>query len=382
MVELISRRRHDWTIITSHIETEKTFPEFSYFKIVLIGDVSVRRNMGAVLKAALTICTTRIPLENFDAYVVWCDGLGTLTTFRNNRVPTFCICSTPLRPVYDPVYAKEALRSRKPLAKLVYRVFKKSFRAVDRLAWSRFTGVVATSLEVKERIVDNALFADDHRMILRYPGIAIADAPEKVSYEPFFLVPGRISWTKNIALAIDAFLKADLPAPWRLVVAGFVDEKSERTLAELRKRAAGNQRIEFVRNPDDRQLNHLYETAYSVLFTPLNEDWGIVPLESMLRSKPVVANRSGGPKESVADQVTGWLLDPVVDQWGELLQTLPEESVRVQQMGKNGRARVERYDWSQFVRGVDELIQKNTRPRKKAFRFLRNLTGSRKAATS
>jgi glycosyltransferase involved in cell wall biosynthesis len=366
LAALISRSRHDWTIFTSHYEPANTFAEFAKFKVVQVADVSVRRDMGAVFKVALNIIGTRLPLAEFDAYVVWCDGLGTLTTFRNAHIPTFCICSTPLRAAYDPVYAQQALHNRQPLAKLAYHLFKRSFRFVDRLAWSRFDGVVATSLEVKARIVRNRLYPDNPRMVLYHPGIDVGDAPKKVSYEPFLLVPGRISWTKNIELAVDAFVHADLPPPWRLVVAGFVDQKSQRYLEELKQRAGDHGRIEFVVSPSDERLNRLYETAYAVLFTPLNEDWGMAVLEAMLRSKPVIANASGGPKESVIDGGTGWLLEPEVGQWSALLRSLPDQADAVKNMGAQARLHVEKYDWKKFVNGIDDMIDSTVRNKTRA----------------
>jgi len=368
MTALISRSRHDWTVFTSHYEPANTFEEFTKFKVVQIGAVSVRRDMGAVFKAALNIIGMRLPLAEFDGYAVWCDGLGPLTTFRNTRIPTFCICSTPLRAAYDPAYVRDALRKRRLPARLAYRLFKRAFQFVDYRAWSHFDGVVATSLEVKERIVRNRLYPDDSRMVLYHPGIDVADAPKEISYEPFLLVPGRISWTKNIELAIDAFLRADLPAPWRLVVAGFVDQKSQQYLEQLKQRA-GNNRIEFVVSPSDEELNRLYETAYAVLFTPLNEDWGMAVLEGMLRSKPVIANASGGPKESVIDGATGWLLEPDVGQWSALLRSLPGRADAVRNMGAQARLHVEKYDWKRFVNGVDDLIESTVRKTSRALPF-------------
>ncbi len=356
MAALLSRSRHDWTVFTSHYEPANTFAEFAHFKVVTVGDVSVRRDIGAVLLAALRLAGTRLQLDGFDAYVVWCDGLGPLTLFRNARLPAFCICSTPLRACYDPAYVADALGRRPAPVRLAYRFFQWAFPRVDRLAWKRFSGVVATSLEVKDRIVTNRLYPDGPRMALCHPGIDVEAAPAQVSYDSFLLVPGRISWTKNIELAIDAFLRAGLPAPWRLVVAGFVDRKSAGYLESLRRRAAGAP-VDFVTNPSDEELNRLYRGAYTVLFPPLNEDWGMAVLEGMLHSKPVVANDSGGPRESVADGVTGWLLPPKVEAWAALIAGLPGRPAEVQAMGLQGRRRVERYDWSHFVRGVENLIE-------------------------
>ena len=357
MAALITRSRHDWTIFTHRFEPENTFADFGQFKVVQIETISVRRNMAEVMKATWRILTTRLPLDEFDAYVVWCDGLGPLTLFRNHAIPSFCICSTPLRAVYDPAYAREALRRRRLLANLAFFGLRGLFHQVDRLAWSYFDGVVATSREVQERIVNHHLYPPDRRMILRHPGIDLADAPVAVTHEPFFLVPGRIAWTKNLQLAIEAFIASGLGSPWRLVIAGFIDSKSHTYFAELKQRVAGHRGIEFIENPSDEHLNHLYRTTYAVLFPPLNEDWGIAVLEGMLRAKPVVANASGGPLESVHDGVSGWLLPPKVAPWAERLRQLAAQPELVYLCGRLARQKVEAYDWKHFVAGVDNLVE-------------------------
>jgi glycosyltransferase involved in cell wall biosynthesis len=315
--------------------------------------------MGSVLKAALRLLTLRLPLEGFDALVVVCDGLGPLVTFRNAQIPTFCLCCTPLRPVYDPVYAREALQARRGLAKLAFQIFQRSFRMVDRRAWRRFDGVIAICLEVKDRIVRHGLYPDDGRLSVHYPGIDPGAAKEPISYEPFLLVSGRISWTKNIQLAIDAFAQANLPAPWRLVIAGFVDRKSQSYLAQLQAGLPAGARVEFVVNPSDEALNELYRRTSAVLFTPLNEDWGIVPLEGMMFGKPVIANNQGGPSESVLPGITGWLVRPNhVDAWADIIRRLPAIPERVRAMGAEGQLHVQRYAWSRFSAGIDELLHR------------------------
>lgn len=357
MLELISRSRHDWTVFTSHYAPENTFPEFRNFRVVPLKPVAVKRNMAAVLQSAWQIFSQKIPLAGYDAFVVWCDGLGDLITFRNRSRPTFCICSTPLRPVYDPVYAARALQERKLLGRLAFHAFKTLFGWVDRWAWSHYDGVISTSTEVSERILRNHLHQGGDRFRLHYPGIDASKAPSQVTYEPFLLVPGRIMWTKNIELAIDAFLKGNLPEPWKLVIAGFVDEKSKAYVEALRKKVGYTPRIELVESPSDRELISLYERASVMLFPPENEDWGIVPLEAMLRRKPVIANNRGGPAESVVSGRTGWLLEPTVDAWAKVLAELPQQSDLIREMGAQAGEHVRRFDWSQFVNGVDDAIE-------------------------
>ncbi|VDD82349.1 unnamed protein product [Mesocestoides corti] len=51
----------------------------------------------------------------------------------------------------------------------------------------------------------------------------------------------------------------------------------------------------------------LIAASTAVIYTPENEHFGIVPLEAMFLGRPVVAPDSGGPRETIIDQQTGFL---------------------------------------------------------------------------
>ena len=333
ILELVNRSEHEWTIFTNRYAPENTFAGFSKLNVRELRQVTVKRDM--------------------------CDGLGTLVTFRNHGLPTICVCSTPLRPVYDPVYEKVACKGRKFLARLAYYSFKHLFRIVDRIAWKNFDTVVSTSTEVSNRIIRNMLYPDNEQLRLAYPGIDSTEVVPlaELKYEPYFLVAGRIMWTKNIELAIEAFQIADLPKPWKLIIAGFLDEKSVLYYQKLLAMVDGDPCIEFVVSPSDEKLNELYNNAYSILFTPLNEDWGIVPLEGMLRAKPIMAVASGGPAESIIDGKTGWLLNSSPGAWAEKLNSIVTQPENVKKMGAQAQEHVKRYDWEHFVAEVDGALR-------------------------
>ena len=55
----------------------------------------------------------------------------------------------------------------------------------------------------------------------------------------------------------------------------------------------------------------LLARCLGVVFTPYDEDYGYVTLESFLASKPVITcTDSGGPVELVEDGVSGWVTEP------------------------------------------------------------------------
>ena len=69
----------------------------------------------------------------------------------------------------------------------------------------------------------------------------------------------------------------------------------------------------------------------SLLYTPTNEHFGIVPVEAMVCGVPVLACNTGGPTESIVNspeiEKTGWLRPPDPEVWAEALQSIVELSV-------------------------------------------------------
>lgn len=359
LLELIDRSRHEWVVYTGHYEPENTFEGFRRHDVRVVGHTTVDRSIKGVVISAAQVAATRLPLDaSYDGTVIWCDGIGDLLTFRNNKLPLFNICSTPLRPVFDPVYAQMAKQQRGLLSSLVFNLCSAGFRWVDQRAWARYRGVFSTSTEVRNRIIAGGLHDGSDSMTMAYPGVDWEEAPE-VSYEPFILLPGRIMWTKNLQQGIRTFLAANLPAPWKLVIAGFVDRKSQGYLQELRELAGDSGRVEFVVSPDDATLVDLYRRAAFSLFPPLNEDWGIVPLEAMTKAKAVIANARGGPTESLVDGRTGFLLEPEDDAgWTAAIRRLALEPGLMQSMGQAGHEHVRRFTWSEFVSTIDDALER------------------------
>ncbi|VDN08138.1 unnamed protein product [Thelazia callipaeda] len=63
--------------------------------------------------------------------------------------------------------------------------------------------------------------------------------------------------------------------------------------------------VEFVTSPTDFEKFALYRECDSVLYTPPNEHFGIVPIEALEQRRPVIVCNSGGPAETVLEGITG-----------------------------------------------------------------------------
>ncbi len=205
--ELVARSRHDWTIITNRFEPESTFPSLSQAKVIELPRVSVQRSFSHVARAAWRIGRQKLPLEGQQALVVFCEGLGDFVNFRNSHLPVICLCLTPLRASFDPHYQEVYLQMKGAslLRRLLLNGFGAAFRVADRIAWRRYSKVFAISGEVRNRIIAGKLRAPDKIDVI-YPGVDPAAHQPTETYLPEFLIPGRIMWTKNLELGIDAFM--------------------------------------------------------------------------------------------------------------------------------------------------------------------------------
>lgn len=202
---------------------------------------------------------------------------------------------------------------------------------------------------------------DPARIQLARPGVDLDSYSCRETFDNFFLLPGRVMWTKNIELGIDAFrrMKETVPeaALFKLVIAGMVDRKSRPYVDALRARASSlGSDVVFHECPSDEELNEYYARCYATLFPAYNEDWGLVPLESMASGKPVIAVDRGGPRESVIDGVTGYLrpLDPkcFADSMAELIR----RPGWTKELGRRGRRRAAEFSWSSFVNIIDDYV--------------------------
>ncbi len=355
LVELISRSRHDWTLFTNHFAEEHTFPEFGQFRVIELPRVSVKRNALSVARASARLLTQQVDFSPFDLVVICSEGIGDLVALRTKDTPVVCLCFTPLKAVHDQHAIDRLTRGRTMLAE---RAGMKLFELVDRFAWKRYQHVFCISHEVRRRVIASGL-ADGIETEVVHPGVDLALMTPGEDVEPFFLVPGRIMWTKNIELAIAAFREfrrlSDHESK-RLVIAGMVDDKSRTYLDELRSLADGLP-VEFVLSPSDEELFALYRRCQVVIFPPPNEDWGLVPLEAMAFAKPVIAIDRGGPRETVVNGETGILCDD--DGPGAMasaMSTLAETDVAVM-MGRAGRERAAQFEWSKFVERIDSFAE-------------------------
>jgi glycosyltransferase involved in cell wall biosynthesis len=192
-----------------------------------------------------------------------------------------------------------------------------------------------------------------------------ADVPVNVVHHPthgdgffcrkdgYFFTCSRLDSAKRVDLIIDAMahVSADIP----LLIAGTGPAK-----AELEARAAGDPRIRFLGFVADDAMPSLYADALAVPFVPYDEDYGLITIEAMLSSKPVLTlTDSGGPREFVRDGETGYVTAPDATALGARMNELAADRPLARRMGLNAREAVAHINWSSVY---DRLIAPQLQP--------------------
>ena len=108
-------------------------------------------------------------------------------------------------------------------------------------------------------------------------------------------------------------------------------------------------------------MRDLYSKCYLSLFTAENEDFGLVPLESMASSKPVIAFDEDEPREMVVNGISGFLVKSKGEMASKMLLLAERPEIAVD-MGLKRREIVGKR-FSSFFSEIDEILD-NVEPRR------------------
>ncbi|MCW4022844.1 MAG: glycosyltransferase family 4 protein [Candidatus Bathyarchaeota archaeon] len=150
----------------------------------------------------------------------------------------------------------------------------------------------------------------------------------------------------------------------KLIIVGEGPQREQ--LENLAKKLGINNNVTFTGRVSNQRLLDYYTMSKVFVFPATRaEPFGMVNIEAMAYSLPVVASKSGGVTDIVVDNLTGFLVD--IDNNGmlteKILQLLSDDAL-AEKMGAQGRKRVEEKFTLNIVAKRVLEIYKNTLDRK------------------
>lgn len=243
------------------------------------------------LKTAYAFENNTHHINDYDR-VIFSGSNAPLAIKNRNKQGNILYCHTPPRFIYD---LKKHYLSSSPLwQKWLLKLLIAYIQPKYERSIAQMNLVIANSKNVQARLKKYL----DQESIVVYPPCHV-DKYQWQSQGDYYLSTARVEPYKRIRLIVEAFKK--MPDKTLIVASGGSQ------LAELELLAQGYNNISFTGWCEESKLIDLVNNCIATLYLPMDEDFGISPVESMAAGKPVIGVNEGGVIETVLPNKTGML---------------------------------------------------------------------------
>jgi glycosyltransferase involved in cell wall biosynthesis len=166
----------------------------------------------------------------------------------------------------------------------------------------------------------------------------------------YFLSTGRVERLKRIPDIISAFQK--MPDKKLIVASGGPD------LEKIKQMAVGYDNIKIVGWVSDEELKNYIGNCLATIYIPIDEDFGMTPLESMSAGKPCIGVAEGGLLETIIDEKTGKFIPAkyTIDDIVTAVNWLTQEKCLAMKQDCEGQSK--KFSKEIFVEKMKEVVEK------------------------
>lgn len=292
----VKAKNPDTSIWTSRFEKDRIFKDATDFDVHVYGNHIPRHIFGCLhiifaLLRNLWLCIRCAMLSDADIFIV--DQISAW-------VPILKLMKPKAKVIFYCHFPDLLLAPRNTTIRKLYRL---PFDYIERRG-IRKSDLILVNSNFTARKTKEALGIDNVQVL--YPCVDCSHKVDRKRSEyPLFVSLNRYEKKKNHALAVEALalLVKTIPEA-KLVIAGGWDPKvsenveNENELKCLIKYNGIENNVELRKNIDDEEKWKLISEATAVIYTPMNEHFGIVPIEALSVGTPVIACNTGGPLET------------------------------------------------------------------------------------
>jgi len=251
-------------------------------------------------------------------------------------------CHTIPRFAYDlkAYYRNQLPQWQQPLLEVLAWYMRYRYEA----AVAKMDRILVNSENVRKRL--KTYLGRDAQVI--YPPCE-TDKFKWLGQEGYYLSTARLENFKRVETVIQAFLR--MPGQ-KLVVASGGSE-----LHRLRRMAQDSPNITFTGWVTEEKLQTLMGNAIASIYIPIDEDFGMSPVESMAAGKPVIGVSEGGLLETVIPGETGLLIprDPSV---GDLIEAVRKMGTKTALGLRDAcQVRARRFDKKIFLKEMTAVLE-------------------------
>ncbi len=287
-------------------------------KMIALGKPVFAKGMRHLILKWRFFWNARI-LREYDIVIFSGDCLGALRHVRNDAKKVY-YCHTPPRYLYD--MREKYLAGLFFLVRPIFHLAFIFFAFVYEKNLRRFDHIFTNSKNVQKRLKDFTGYdseiiyppTDTGKFIPTSPQPSPKGEGAQVSshfsegegarrWGRYFLSFARLSPPKRVDLIVEVFLQ--IPDQNLIFCYGKNDPMKEAILKKIEWR----KNIIALESPNDTDLIALIQGATATIYIPVDEDFGMSPVESMACGTPVIWSDEWGLRETVIDGETGKLVE-------------------------------------------------------------------------
>jgi glycosyltransferase involved in cell wall biosynthesis len=250
-------------------------------------------------------------------------------------------CHEPCRLFYD----SEVFKYLPLSEKLFFAIYSDLFVPLDKKYIRLLVDTIGSNSKYTATLV-REIYGRSSQVV--YPGVDTSrfkpvNSELKYSFDCDFSVlsVGRVDFShKNLQVIPMVLRRIGNRYDIRWVHIGDGPDTSK--LDRIAKSCGVHEHLVFKKEITENELVQYYSSADVVVYTPLREPFGLVPLEAMACETPVIASKHGGTSETILNGKTGLLvnMDSISEITQAILYILENEDV-ARKMGILGRRRVD-----------------------------------------
>jgi glycosyltransferase involved in cell wall biosynthesis len=305
LLEIMKIEDFKFDLYTWVYDEKNSFEEFKDLKINVLGSKMLKKISKMKILRGLFLpfsLFSKIPLEEYDYFLVYTSGTGEFITFRNyKKGKTIGYVNTILRDTYPEIVKWNIKHIYKNVfSRAMYLLSVKIYRIFEKIAWRRIDFPIFISEEGYKRAERQGLLKNKKAKVI-YPPFEIDNFLKlPLNKGSFFLYVSRFNPPKRQDLLIKAWIEFSKEYPnEKLILSGGLENK--KYFAYLKSISRNTKNIEIKEGLNNKELLKLYEKSKAVLFVPFLEDFGIVPFEALAAGKPVIAVDKGGYVNLIKD---------------------------------------------------------------------------------
>jgi len=298
--------------------------------------------------------------SKFDIIITSATGAYFPNSLNKKSAKLICYCHTPPRYLYGLPTARKFTQNKfiKVLVDIVNHFlrlqdFNYSQNVDQYIANSHTTAARIQKYYRRDSIVINPPVELPKKII---SPLHQGEMSKQSETEGFYLAGGRLAQAKRFDIAIQACNQLGLKLKiFGRDFAGVLDELKKIAGLSAVTSAKAEPNIEFVGEVNQTEKAKLYQSALAFIFSADQEDFGIVPVESMGYGCPVIAYRSGGVTETVVDGKTGVFFDELTaESCADAIQKFQKLKIKP----SNCVSRASEFSTEKFIQKIKSLVLK------------------------